>query len=357
MKIEAELKEFKEKLDIRLAEFFDQKINIASSVDPEAKKLVEHIKDLTLRGGKRIRAALLYYSYVAHGGKELDRAMNAAMAMEISETFLLIHDDVIDNDEMRRGGKTLHTIYENVCKDDYKNKHLDPKQFGHACAIMAGDAAYAFANDLIATAGFGANNTVRAITELSRIIEREVYGEILDVLIEIKNNPTREDVFKVQQLKTAPYTFDSPVKLGAILADAKRQQIKALESYTIPLGIAFQIQDDILGIFGSQDKTGKPILSDLKEGKITLLIIDTLETASAEQRALIAKNLGNKDITLDNLKAVKKVIVETGALKKSQAVARSLAQSGYEALQKLKLKSDGADFMLGIIDYIVNREF
>ncbi len=351
-----QLKAFKKEIDTRLDEYLTVKANEAKKISSEAEELIEHIKDLTLRGGKRIRAALLYYSYLAHGGSNKEEALKASMGMEMSETYLLTHDDIIDDDSLRRGGITIHADYQRICKERY-NAKIDPLHFGRSIAIMAGDAACAFSNEIIAEANFKDKFKTRALLELNKIYAREVFGETLDILIEVKDKPTKEDVILIQQLKTAPYTFDSPMKLGAILAGASEAKIKLLESYTEPLGTAFQIQDDILGMFGSEEKTGKPTTSDLREGKITLLILDALKEANKTQKEIINKNLGNKKITYQDLEDVKKVVADTGALKKSIKLATKLAMEGHDALEKMKLKKEGKDFLLGIAEYIVKREY
>ncbi len=357
MPFQDQLKSFKVELDQELDKYLIEKALAASKVAPEAGELVEHIKELTLRGGKRIRAALLYFSYLAHGGVEKEKAMRAAMGMEMSETFLLTHDDIIDQDSIRRGGITIHKDYEEICRTRYTKNTITPEHFGQSVAIMAGVAGQSYMNDLVATSGFAPEYVVRATIELGDIIEREVFGETLDVIIELRDNPTKEDVTLVQQLKTAPYTFDSPVKLGAIFAGANKEHVKSLEAYTMPLGTVFQIQDDILGMFGSVEKTGKPVVSDLREGKITLLILDALETASDEQKQIIERNLGNINVTDQDLEDVKKVIVDTGALEKSRQAAKKLAQQGRDALPKLKVDGLGRDFLIDIAEYIIAREY
>lgn len=357
MNAKEQLGSFKKLLDVELDKFLSGKAERANKIAPEASELIEHIKDFTLRGGKRIRAALLFYSYLAHGGKNKPEGLQASMGMEMSETYLLIHDDIIDNDSLRRGGITPHTSYEQIYKKRFPGRHIDPKHFGTSMAILAGDLACAYMNELIVGTEFKKENKARAIQELSYILEREVFGETLDIVIELKDNPTKEDVTLVQQLKTAPYTFDSPMKLGAILAGANEKQIKILESYTVPLGTAFQIQDDILGMFGSEDKIGKPVISDLREGKITLLILDALEKANPVQEKKIRSCLGNKNVTKLDLEEVKQIIIDTGALDKSKNLAIQLANNAKQGLQDLKLKKEGKDFLLGIAQYMVNREY
>jgi geranylgeranyl diphosphate synthase type I len=351
-----QLQDFKLKIDLELDKFLSQKVENAKNISPHAEALAEHVKDMTLRGGKRIRAALAYYSYLAHDGIDTKSALNASMAMEISQTFLLIHDDIIDNDSLRRGKTTIHADYEKIANEKYKNK-IDPRHFGTSIAILAGDLACAYSNEIIVTSNFDIQNQSKAIAELNKTYEREIYGEALDLITQITENITKKDIILIQELKTAPYTFDTPVKLGAILAGATEEQITNLEKYTIPMGTAFQIQDDIIGMFGSEEKIGKPVISDIREGKKTLLIFDTLESASPAQKEIINRNLGNKNITNEDHEDVKKIIIETGALDKSRDFAKKLVDEAIDALEKIELNSEGKDFLLGIAHYMIYREY
>lgn len=351
-----QLKNFKKELDQELEKYLSEKISEAEKIAPDAKALQEHIFDLTLRGGKRIRAALMYYSYIAHSGLNLQEALRASMAMEMSETFLLTHDDIIDNGSLRRGRTTIHTDYEEISKKRFPGK-IDPKHFGISMAIMAGDSACAISNQIIAHLNFPSETRIRAIQELNNTYLTVIYGESLDVISELEDNVKKDEILLIDELKTASYTFNAPLKLGAILAGASEDQIKCLEKYTIPLGIAFQIQDDIIGMFGTEEKLGKPVASDLIEGKRTLLILDSLEIATEKQKNIIEKNLGNKKVTAQDLEDVRKVIIETGALEKSKKLAQKLVTQAYEALDKCDLKNEGKEFLLGIASYMINREY
>ena len=135
------------------------------------------------------------------------------------------------------------------------------------------------------------------------------------------------------------------------------KEVENLNDYTLPLGMAFQIQDDILGMFGTEEKLGKSITSDLKEGKKTLLILDALEKSSPAQKEIINLNLGNKKVSMAGLNSVRKVIEETGSLEESKKLATSLVQKAIDALNKLKLEKEGQDFLLGIADYMIKREY
>ena len=351
-----DLLKFKKILDKELEKYLSAKVREAAKISPYAKELMDHIYDLTLRGGKRIRAALLYNSYLAHGGKNRREALQAAMSMELAETYLLIHDDIMDDDDLRRGGITTHESYRLMAEEKFHGR-TNPKSFGNAIGILAGDISCAFSNEIISDCKFNAAYKIRALKELNKIYAVEGYGQALDILSELREDIKKEDVILVHEMKTVPYTFDGPVKIGAILAGASEKNIKRLERYSYPLGTAFQIQDDILGMFGSEEKLGKPVTSDLTEGKKTLLIVDALEKANPAQKDKILTNLGNKRISMPGLITVRKIIEQTGSLDKSKKLAESLVKKSLKALNAMPLEKEGKQFLVKLADYMVKRDY
>lgn len=350
------LNDFKSKIDIKLKKYLFKKANEAKKTSKIAEELMNHISDLTLRSGKRIRASLLYYSYLAHGGTKKEEALKASMAMELSETYLLIHDDIMDDDLFRRGGITIHNAYRQDFENNFPEK-ANPRNFGNSMGILAGDIACALSNELLCEVNFEDKLKNKAICELNKVYSIEGYGQAMDIISGIKNNLDKDNLLKIHQLKTVPYTFDGPIKIGAMLAGADDKTIMQLSRYTVPLGTAFQIQDDILGMFGSEEKLGKPVTSDLKEGKKTLLIIHALEKATPEQKEIILFNLGNKRITTADLIKVRDIVKQTGSLKKSKDLARSLVKEAINELKKIKLQTEGKKYLLGIAEYMINREY
>ncbi len=357
MDAKQKLKLFKIEVEKELKEYFKVKTKEAAKISPYCKELMEHISDITMRGGKRIRAALLYYSYLAHGGTNKKQALRVSMSMELAQTFLLIHDDIIDNDSLRRGGLTIHKSYELLGEERYHGK-TNTRSFGSSVALLAGDLTSSLSNEVIAESRFAANFISQALLELNQMYTKEYYGQFLDVLSELREDVGPKDVILTHQLKTVPYTFDSPIKIGAILAGASSKNLHKLSDYASPLGVAFQIQDDILGMFGSEEKVGKPVTSDLREGKRTLLILNALEKANKEQKLTIEMNLGNRRVNVKGLKDVRKVIKDTGAFDRSRKLAKKYVNDSLKSLSKNKnLRGEGKDFLLGIAEHVVNREY
>jgi geranylgeranyl diphosphate synthase type I len=183
-----------------------------------------------------------------------------------------------------------------------------------------------------------------------------VSGEIFDVILEAKGSATEKEVLEVHRNKTAKYTVEGPLHLGAMLAGADGKMLRDLSDYAIPVGTAFQIQDDILGAFGNEKKLGKPVCSDLREGKQTLLVVKALENSDRHQKRMIEELLGKKEATEEEIEEFRQIVRNTGSLEYSQALARKLIDRGKEALKSSSLAGGTKEFLSGIADYIVNRE-
>jgi len=354
MDAKQELLNYKKIVDKKLAGYFSQKLREMNRVGASAKEAVRSIQYLTLAGGKRLRAAFMYWGYVGAGGKEIDNIIEVSMSIELTHIFLLIHDDIIDRDDFRHGVSAIHKKYENLARKFYKK--VDAKHFGDSMAIITGDIAAAFGNEIIFNSKFKPEIILKALDKLQDIVTVTVSGEIFDVVLEAKGKALEKEVLKVHENKTAKYTVEGPLHLGAMLAGANDRILKDLSDYAVPIGIAFQIQDDILGVFGNERKLGKPVCSDLREGKQTLLIVKALGKGSKQQKKLIERLLGNKEITDKEIELFRQVVRDTGSLEYSRNLAAELAEKGKEALKKAKLSQEAKNFLIGIADYIVNRE-
>ena len=291
-------------------------------------------------------------AYKSLGGKNENAIIDIAVSAELMNSFLLIHDDIIDDDDLRRGGPTMHRIYAEKYKD-----HDNPKKFGESMAIIAGDLLAALGNEIISKSDFDEGKRVKLLQKFNNIIKMTGYGEIIDILLDLKTNVREEDILKMHKLKTAVYTIEGPLHMGAIAAGASDEQLKTLTNYAIPLGQAFQIRDDILGMFGSEEKLGKPADSDIKEGKKTLLILKALENADKEQKEFIGNALGNKDITKTELTRVREIIKKTVSLDYSEILAEKLVKKAKNVIKNSDCEKQGKDFFLEIADYIIKRDY
>jgi geranylgeranyl diphosphate synthase type I len=352
------LGEYKKRLDAELERYFALKISEAKKIDPQAVRTIEILRRFTLSAGKRIRPALTYYGYLAAGGKDVKELLKASMAIELVHIFLLVHDDIIDRDEKRHGIETVHETYKKWGKE-LGLSDAEAGHFGNSMAIVAGDAAYLLANEILYRSNFKAEIIVATLEKTQEVAYRTTQGQMMDVLVGAKGMATEKEIVGIQENKTARYTFEGPLHLGATLAGKKDDQelLTIFSAYALPVGKAFQMRDDILGIFGDEKKLGKAVGADIIEGKQTLLIAKALERGSREQKIQIGKLLGKKDLSLPELEIFRKIIRDTGSLEYSEKLSEQLVAEALEALGKIQFENDEArNFLEGIAEYIIKRE-
>ncbi len=354
LKVEKTLASFKAKLDKEIEKYFDIVIKETVQRDALMADAVKYVKQTVLAGGKRLRPAFMYYGYLAAGGEEKEKILRTSVSIELVHTFLLIHDDIIDRDKKRHGMDTVNFRYEKIGKKFFKKN--DFEHFGNSMALIIGDMIGALGNQIIFDSQFEAKDIMRALSKLQSIISLTVIGQAQDIYIGYRNRAREDQVLEMYGNKTAKYTIEGPLQLGAILGGADREIMDGLSSYALPLGIAFQIQDDILGIFGSEKKIGKRVGADIAEGKQTLLIVKAKEKAGPPQKKKLENILGKKDLTAQNISDFRKVIKDTGALDYARAMAQRLVAEAKEAAEKLNIRAEAKEFLVGVADYMANRE-
>ncbi|MFA7319633.1 MAG: polyprenyl synthetase family protein [Parcubacteria group bacterium] len=356
MDVIEKLKEYKSRLDPLLKIYFKKKIKQLKKSDILAVEAVETIADFTLAGGKRIRPALVYYGYLAAGGKDEKKILEASMSIELIHIFLLIHDDIIDRDARRHGVATVHERYKKIGR--MISSKEDSLHFGNSMAMLAGDMASAMAYEIIFNSPFAPETIISALDKLQKIVYTIVPGEMLDVVMEMRKKSSEEEVLRMYEGKTSSYSFEGPLHLGAILSGEKDEKIlENFSAYAMPIGKAFQIRDDIIGLFGSEKKVGKPIGSDVIEGKQTILLVKALEMGNREQKGMIKKYLGKKDLVPAELEKFRQAIRATGALEYSQNLSQKLVAEAKAALERIKFDNDEArEFLVALADYIIVRE-
>ncbi len=329
----------------RLRAFFKEVSTqpISKLFSTQADSLVlTQVCDLTLRGGKRLRAALLI-----HGAFLFDSAaekrpavIDAAAAVELLHTYLLIHDDIMDDDEMRRGGPTVHEALA---------KALDSQPLGQGLAILAGDLAQALVQVLLANMDLEESRR-RLMNRIFAFMHLDVvHGQTLDML-------GNADAEEIAARKTASYTTVGPLAAGAAVAGAPWQEIETLAKIALPLGIAFQFRDDLLGIFGSSDVTGKPIGTDLKTGKKTFLLEQGFKLANSRQRQAIEAVLGRADAKDEAIAAAQTALLECGARDACLKRIDDLVEAFKQGIDSRRYLDDGKQFLFKVAQFIAERE-
>jgi geranylgeranyl diphosphate synthase type I len=352
----------KNELKIFAPKVTEEILNIIEDERKRTDGKYEHIDEMwryvinLVQSGKRLRGAFLYYAYIMYGGKDYKEAMKAATLPELIQLYLLIIDDFQDKSEQRRGVPTMHKIYREMHSNKFVKR--DPVHFGNSIAVCSGLCVNHLGFNYFTKLNFPLQNKINAITKINEQIMDVGYGQTLDIFSESMDKVSEKYVMDILLLKTAKYTYEGPLHIGAMLAGASNEELKILSDYAIPAGIAFQIQDDILGMFGDEEKLGKPVDSDLMEGKQTLLIVKALELAGKQGSEIIRKGLGNPNLTSEDVKGILKIIVDCGSLEYAKNLTKKLVLQAKTSLEASKFKDNqGYDFISGIADYMINREY
>jgi geranylgeranyl diphosphate synthase type I len=325
------LDRLRKEIDRSLADFLakikkEYRLHLVSPI------LYRSIREFSLREGKRIRPLLLLLSYLGYSpaGKRLSRqTYNASTCIEFLHNFMLIHDDIIDRSDLRRGRPTMHRLLKKTIPC------AEPDKLGTDLAIIAGDIVYALAIDAFLSINEKPGRKEQALKYFIQTAAFTAMGEFIDTVhgVDQLGHVKERDVFLNYSLKTARYTFDCPLVTGAILAGAPNREVKLLAEFGLLIGQAFQIQDDIIGIFATQRAIGKSVLSDLAERKKTLLVVHAYQALNGSRRAAFLKIFNKPRITPSDLEAVKKILIASGSL-------------AY-ALKAMRLRRDRAETILG----------
>ncbi|WP_417218920.1 polyprenyl synthetase family protein [Arthrobacter sp.] len=331
---------FAERLDEALAVFLAEQHDIVAEISSSAADLVTAIASL-VQGGKRLRPRFAFWGYAGAGGDRGDDGIvRAAAALELFQAAALIHDDVIDRSATRRGRPSVHKSFENIhAREGWAR---DGARFGEAAAILVGDLCLSLSEQLFATAA-PAGAPARVIFDGMRT--QVMAGQYLDVLEESAGSSSPdEDVLQrartILRYKSAKYTTENPLLLGGALAGADSALLAGYSAFALPIGEAFQLRDDVLGVFGDPAVTGKPAGDDLREGKRTEMIAHALLRASTPDRDFIQERLGADDLTTAEISRMTDILESSGALKATESTIAELSERGFSALAGLPVAQD-----------------
>jgi geranylgeranyl diphosphate synthase type I len=298
--------------------------------------LFSSIREFLCRKGKRIRPALFVLGYLGFAQKPALGLYKSAVSLELLHAFLLVHDDIIDKSATRRGKPSMHQIF-----NRYLAGRKNLKFNGQDLTIVAGDVMFAMALEAFLAVK---ENLRHKEAALRRLIEAALYtgsGEFLELLsgtIDIANI-TKEKIYKIYDLKTANYTFCAPLTIGAVLAGAGKKEADKLFKYGTYLGRAFQIKDDIVGIYGQESEIGKPNITDLKEGKKTLLVWQAYRNAGSVDKKAIRDILSKNSAGYADLLKMRRIMRETRALDMANKEIADLTLKAENILKSSRMKA------------------
>ena len=300
-----------------------------AAVSPDLAPLVDVLADL-VTGGKRLRPAFCYWGHLAAGGQDSAELVVAATALEVFQACALIHDDVMDGSDTRRGRPAVHRRFAALHTEHGWVRDADG--FGTGAAILLGDLCLGWSADLLDTCGLSADAIARGRPVLSEMRAEVTAGQYLDLLEQARGGGSVETALRVVRYKAAKYTVERPLLLGAALAGADAALCSAFTAYGVPLGEAFQLRDDLLGVFGDPAETGKPAGDDLREGKRTVLVAAALEKADAAQADVVRRHLGDPRLDAAGVADLREVLLDTGAVDRVEQLVGELLETALTAL-------------------------
>ena len=296
---------------------------VADELAPLGEALVEFVG-----GGKRLRPAFCFWGHVGAGGQDTDEIIAAAASLELFQACAIIHDDVMDGSDTRRGLPAVHRRFAALHRSE--DWHGDPEAFGSGAAILLGDLCLSWSDQMLA--GSGAPHLPQGIAVYDEMRSELMGGQYLDLLEQARGGGSVERALRVARYKSAKYTIEKPLHLGAALAGAGPEVFAAYSGYGLPLGEAFQLRDDVLGVFGDPSVTGKPAGDDLREGKRTALVAMALEVASPAQSSVVRRHLGDPHLGEDGVTALREVLTDTGAVDRVEQLIDRLMEDCLGAL-------------------------
>jgi geranylgeranyl diphosphate synthase type I len=336
----------KEEVESELQAFMRGKIEQAS--DATIRGIVEMLSSYS-RGGKRIRPVMLILGHDLFA-RHNEATVKASISIELSQSYFLIQDDIMDQSETRRGKPSFHMeVWNRLFHNDPERKRL-----AESIALVASDLAESYSHEAIFASGLDRDQALIADTELTSIFETTGHGQLIDIYSTFAENFTEADLIRLHTLKTARYTVEGPLVMGARIA-GNASEIQNLESYGYLVGTAFQIQDDILGMFGDESVLGKSVKSDVNEGKKTLLILKALEQGSESERAFVRQCISSGNISDADFEKLKRIVESTGSLGYSRDLVLKMSSRAKDYLHSVNGDEKVKHTLAWAADYIVSR--
>ena len=313
--------------------YFSENIVEAARISPFYEQLWQDMYRLIKSGGKRLRPRMVLRAYEAFGGVQNEQVVSIATSQELLHMSLLVHDDIIDRDYMRYGVDNVAGSYS---KSNYRSvaDDADRLHYAQSAALLAGDLLISGSYRMMAESGVD----LKVLSNMQAIHSRSIFdvagGELIDTEAAFREMGD-VDAHTVALYKTASYTFVGPLTIGATLAGASSMSIELLKQFAQDLGIAYQLRDDVIGIFGDEDRIGKPTISDIREGKHTFMVEEFYAQASDEEKQLFQKHFGDKNVTHDEAEDIKNLLVESGALQRTEAAIAQYTQKADDVLSQI----------------------
>jgi geranylgeranyl diphosphate synthase, type I len=332
----------------RILTLLDREIERWRAIDADLEEPLLALRDLVTAGGKRFRPAFCFWAFVGAGGDPLDDVVvDVCAAIEMVHACALVHDDVMDGASTRRGNPSVHQRF--VDHHTASRAHGEARRFGEGAAILVGDFAFVYADMLFASAPPSA----RPVYDDLRI--ELCVGQFLDLAGAASTRRDRAQAERIEMYKSGKYTVERPLHLGAALAGRLDDLAGPFTAFGIPLGSAFQMRDDLLGVFGDPAVTGKPVGDDLREGKLTPLLAAATDVATGTQAELLAR-AGSPDLDAQEIGALQGLLVELGAVDEVEHAIRRLVDEALTALRASPITADAQEALEELATFVAWRD-
>jgi len=331
-----QLKYLREEIEAELQDFLTAQSNYFTSIAPELKPAAGSLSAFVINGGKRFRPLFAAVGAMGAGSNLSQSEIRAFASLELLQACALIHDDLMDASDTRRGEPAIHKLFESMhIAENYQGKAT---QFGLSASVLIGDLALIWSDLMLNSSGVKSDSLIAAICVHDEMRVELIAGQYLDVFEQARGTQSVAQALNIARYKSAKYTIERPLHLGAAIAipdAAKRAQIISIYSeFGLPLGEAFQLRDDLLGVFGDPKVTGKPAGDDLREGKRTVLMAMTHDRISGAAEAEFMQEFGNHDISESAIARLQEIISETGAAMHVEDLIEELTSTALEALNR-----------------------
>lgn len=334
-----DLSSLRHKVGTALTGFLDAKDRAAPGT--ELLYLTTTLRGL-LSGGKRLRSLLCVYGWQAAGATgDATAAIRAAASLELFQVFALVHDDVMDDSDVRRGQPSAHRALATAYTDS-GGPHGRAEAHGLGAAVLLGDLALVWSDELLHTAGFAPGRLAQVLPLVAEMRSEVMYGQLLDLQTTGRLTGDLDTALHVIRYKTAKYTVERPLHIGAALAGAAPSVLDACTAFGIPLGEAFQLRDDLLGVFGDPVETGKPVLDDLREGKATVLMALAVQRASPTELSTLRGLVGRSDLNEEQAAVVRTILDSTGARQTVEEMIATRRDAALAALDEAPFPATAA---------------
>ncbi|HCT76004.1 MAG TPA: polyprenyl synthetase [Micromonosporaceae bacterium] len=337
-----------------LADFLAGQRAHMKSISDDLLPLADAVEAFVLGGGKRLRPAFAYWGYRGAAAPDSEKLIAAVATLELVQAGALIHDDFMDGSDTRRGEPSVHRRFEALHGANLWHGRAD--QFGAGAAVLLGDLCLVWSDELLHRSGFDPMAVARARSTFDLMRTEVMLGQYLDVLSQATAETSAERASLVARFKSAKYSVEHPLLFGAALAGADPALMQAYSAFGLPLGEAFQLRDDVLGVFGDPATTGKPAGDDLREGKRTYLVAVALEHAEGNaDRDLLAKSLGDPELDEVAVAQLREIIVHSGALVRTEERIEELSAVALTALDRTEVAGEAAQVLRELAEAAVHR--